>query len=211
LVGDHSILKKSYLIDDYHRDTLDHMNYSIHVEAHGNNFFDETDFVFETMQNNPNSKIIGLVGRLDMTNDDVASISLRCREKYGSYMKGFRELINYIEGQPSISFIKEKEPFICEKWQQNLRILEQYGYHFEIHLYYQQLKSFSDHIFKQFPNLTFVINHTACPVFFESPEYYEQWKDAMTYAATFPNVIQKLSGLAMFTTNITKDNLANVF
>ena len=139
----------------------------------------ETIFLSELAQADPQIK--GVVGWTDLLSEDLESALEKYRDL--AVVKGFRHILQ-----------AEKEGFMLQpKFLKGVKLLEQYGFTYDILIYEKQLDEALD-LVKQVPDrIPLVIDHIAKPNIKESSFSY--WQEKIKLIATHPNVFIKLSGM----------------
>jgi L-fuconolactonase len=124
--------------------------------------------------------IKGVVGWVDLQNNNLAE-----RLQYFSQfpvIKGWRHIAQ-----------SEPDDFLSRSsFQDGVRMLESYGYTYDILIFPKQLRSALD-LVSRFPNQAFVIDHCAKPLI--ATKEIDEWGAIMKEIAVHPNVYCKLSGL----------------
>jgi len=138
----------------------------------------ETRFLAELAKTNPIIK--GVVGWTDLRAENVEKKLTEFKE-YPSIV-GIRHIVQ-----------SEPDDFLYdEKFRRGVSLLKEFGYTYDILIYPKQLKAATDFV-RQFPELTFILDHCAKPEV--SNKEMEIWRKGITDLAMFPNVSCKLSGL----------------
>lgn len=129
--------------------------------------------------------IKGIVGWVDLQNKDLEN-KLLYYSKY-HVIKGFRHLV---QAEPT-GFLKG------EKFLNGIKLLENFGFTYDILIYENQLKEAVDFVNK-FPTQKFIIDHCAKPAISDksiSDPIAIGWKSAMKEIGQNKNVYCKVSGL----------------
>lgn len=138
----------------------------------------ETNFLLDLAKENP--EIEGIVGWVDLQDENVEK-----RLYYyfqSSIIKGFRHIV---QTEPS-GFLRG------EKFLNGIKILQHFGFTYDILIYENQLKEAIEFVNK-FPGQKFVIDHCAKPSI--KSKKIKDWKKLMNEIAQNENVHCKLSGL----------------
>jgi L-fuconolactonase len=124
--------------------------------------------------------IKGVVGWVDLQNENIEE-RLQYFSQY-SFIKGWRHIIQ-----------SETQDFLLRKnFQHGVRLLQLYGYTYDILIYHHQLKPALEFV-SRFPEQKMVIDHCAKPDI--ANKKIDEWKSMMLEIAKHPNVFCKLSGL----------------
>ena len=178
ITGDMKVLQQDFLPPDLEPLLTAHsVEGCVAVQAASSEH--ETIFLSELAQADP--RIKGVVGWTDLLSEDLESALEKYRDL--AVVKGFRHILQ-----------AEKEGFMLQpKFLKGVKLLEQYGFTYDILIYEKQLSESLD-LVKQVPDrIPLVIDHIAKPNIKESSFSY--WQEKIKLIATHPNVFIKLSGM----------------
>ncbi|MCG8384807.1 MAG: amidohydrolase family protein [Cytophagales bacterium] len=178
ITGDMKVLQQDFLPPDLEPLLTAHsVEGCVAVQADSSEH--ETIFLSELAQADP--RIKGVVGWTDLLSEDLESALEKYRDL--AVVKGFRHILQ-----------AEKEGFMLQpKFIKGVKLLEQYGFTYDILIYEKQLDEALD-LVKQVPDrIPLVIDHIAKPNIKESSFSY--WQEKIKLIATHPNVFIKLSGM----------------
>ena len=178
ITGDMKVLQQDFLPPDLEPLLTAHsVEGCVAVQADSSEH--ETIFLSELAQADP--RIKGVVGWTDLLSEDLESALEKYRDL--AVVKGFRHILQ-----------AEKEGFMLQpKFLKGVKLLEQYGFTYDILIYEKQLNEALD-LVKQVPDrIPLVIDHIAKPNIKESSFSY--WQEKIKLIATHPNVFIKLSGM----------------
>lgn len=178
ITGDMKVLQQDFLPPDLEPLLTAHsVEGCVAVQADSSEH--ETIFLSELAQADP--RIKGVVGWTDLLSEDLESALEKYRDL--AVVKGFRHILQ-----------AEKEGFMLQpKFLKGVKLLEQYGFTYDILIYEKQLDEALD-LVKQVPDrIPLVIDHIAKPNIKESSFSY--WQEKIKLIATHPNVFIKLSGM----------------
>ncbi len=139
----------------------------------------ETDFLIKLSKENPFIK--GVVGWVDLRSKAIESKL----EAYADVevLKGFRHVV---QGEPDHNFLLRPD-FV-----NGIKALEKNNYAYDILIFPHQLVATLEFV-KQFPNMRFVIDHSAKPYIKDG--FYDGWAALMKEVAKQENVYCKVSGM----------------
>ena len=182
-------LKKNYLIDNFTSDIGDlNVNKIIHIQAEINRDYslDETRSLQLLANKNSLGFPNGIIGFVDLKSQH-AEYDLDRHLDFPNF-RGIRQILKYdIKKKNSDKSLLENN-----QWISNLKILEKKNLTFDFLINYFQFEEASK-VFKKYPNLQFIINHSLWPVNI-SMENFLKWKEAVKELSQFDNVAIKLSG-----------------
>lgn len=189
--GDYSSLMRSYLPEDYLRDSANqNVVKSVHVEAE----WDPSDPVGETRWLHEVAEQTGfphaIVGQAWFARADIESVlaghaalplARAVREKPAAAASADAVQI----GAPG----SMGDP----KWRAGYRLLAKYGLHYELQTRYWHLPEGAA-LARDFPDIAIVLNHAGVPED-RSPAGLTAWREGMQAMAEAPNVSVKISGI----------------
>lgn len=129
---------------------------------------------------NQHGFIKGVVGWIDLRNDDLAS-----RLEYFSTLKKLKGFRHIVQAEPP-GFLLQPD-FI-----RGVQRLGRSGFTYDLLIYHHQLKEALRFV-KQVPDTAIVIDHLAKPAI--AAGEVDSWKADMEAMAKFPNILCKLSGM----------------
>jgi predicted TIM-barrel fold metal-dependent hydrolase len=183
-------LNRSFKLSDYYEATRDlTIAKSVHVEAD----VDE-DFILE--------ETLHALSLARGDDNPIAGVVAAVRPEYDD----FRDHIDRIAGQRMLKGVRRilhTEPDelpTTTTFTENVRSLEDYGLTFDICVSARQLpRAFN--LVKQCPNVEFILDHCGNPNLRSDAgeEEFEQWSEGLREIAAFPNVVCKISGIAVNT------------
>jgi predicted TIM-barrel fold metal-dependent hydrolase len=192
-LGDYSALRRSYLPEEYKRDTaLHNVVATVHIEAECDRSMQvaETRWLTET------------AARHGMPNAIVAHawIDTPDAEEIIAQQKAF-PLVRGIRTKPIISSGPDKsvrgQPRSLQdpKWRSGLALLEKHGLSWDLRVVWWHLEEAAE-VVREHPRLRTALNHTGYPLD-RSPEALKVWRRGMEALAACPNVWCKISGLTV--------------
>lgn len=129
---------------------------------------------------NQHAFIRGVVGWIDLTNDDLAS-----RLEYFSSLKKLKGFRHIVQG--------EQAGFLTQtSFARGVRMLDQYHFTYDLLVYHHQLAEALEFV-RQIPKTKIVIDHIAKPSIRTAD--IRNWEKHMRALAAFPNVYCKISGM----------------
>lgn len=189
--GDYSAIKRSYLPDDYRRDTSNQrVVATVHVEAE----WDLADEVAETRWLDGLRAEHGLptvaVGHARLERGDAEDV-LAGHAAF-DFVRGIRQKPRAVTspervrpGMPG----SMRDP----RWRRGFALLERYGLSFDLQTPWWHLAEAAE-LAREFPHTTIIVNHTGMPID-RSPDGLDSWRFALETVAAEPNVAVKISGL----------------
>jgi predicted TIM-barrel fold metal-dependent hydrolase len=189
--GDYSAIRKTYMPNDYFRDTAGHQIVkTIHVEAEWN----PADPVGETRW------LQQIFSEYGVPSAAVASVRLDHKE--AEQVLAAQAAFPMVRGvrykpraAPHPDRMQAGAPGSMgdTKWRAGFALLEQYGLSFDLQTPYWHLYEAAD-LASTFPNTQIIVNHTGLPTD-RSRKGLAEWHQAMVAVARQPNVAVKISGL----------------
>jgi predicted TIM-barrel fold metal-dependent hydrolase len=208
--GDIAPLRRSYLPEDYFRDSANqNVVGSVHVEAEWNRAdpVAETRWLHELADKwgRPN----GIVGHAEFDREDIASV-LAGHAQF-PLSRGIRHkpaatasAVAFRPGMPG----SMADP----KWRAGYALLAKHGLHYELQTRYWHLGEAAD-LARDFPDIVMVVNHAGVPED-RSEAGLSAWRDGMARLAEQPNVHVKISGIgqanAAWTADANRDIVLDV-
>lgn len=178
--GDYSAIRRSYLPEDYRRDTARQtIVATVHMEAEVRRDLEvaETRWIHELAERHgfPNAAI----GHAHFESDDIDGV-----------LKGHL-------AYPLMRAIRQKppRPMSDRQWRRGLARLMDHGLHYELQVPYSQLRDAAE-LARALPDLKIVLNHTGVPGD-RSAAALSVWRDGMAAFAAEPNTRVKISGIGL--------------
>lgn len=195
--GDLAPIRKNYLLPDLDKDIGDlNVTKLVHVQANWDlgDPVGETRWLHDIAQDDATNRPNAIVAFADLNAENAAQIL----EEQAAFPKvrGIRQVVF----RPALD---DTETRLLDSpvWLENLSRLGDLNLSFDMMLYPQQMVRAAQ-IIRNNPNITFLIEHTGCPVFAEKPTM-DLWRAGMKTLAELPNTAAKISGLGMFDKNWT--------
>ncbi|MFZ4806550.1 MAG: amidohydrolase family protein [Hyphomicrobiaceae bacterium] len=192
-MGDNSSLRRTYLPDEYRRDTaLHNVIATVHIEAE----CDRSRQVDETRW------LTGIAAAHGMPNAIVAHVwvdtpdseEILIRQKAFPLVRGIRTKPIISKG-PGDSVRGEPRSLQDPKWRNGLSLLEKHDLSWDLRVPWWHLEEAAE-VVREHPGLRIVLNHTGYPLD-RSPEALAVWRRGMAALAASPNVHCKISGLTV--------------
>jgi predicted TIM-barrel fold metal-dependent hydrolase len=191
--GDNSALRRSYLPEEYRRDTaLHNVVATVHVEAE----CDRTRQVAETKW------LSGVAATHGMPNAIVAhawidrpdSEEIILQQKAFPLVRGIRTK-PIISSGPGDSVRGRPRSMQDPKWRSGLGLLEKHDLSWDLRVTWWHLEEAAE-VVREHPKLRVALNHTGYPLD-RSPEALKIWRRGMQALAACGNVHCKISGLTV--------------
>ncbi len=192
-MGDYSALRRTYLPEEYRRDTaLHNVVATVHVEAE----CDRSQQVAETRW------LSEMAARHGMPNAIVAHAwidtpnaeEILVEHKKFPLVRGIRTKPVISEG-PHHSVRGQPRSLQDPKWRNGLSLLEKHDLSWDLRVVWWHLEEAAE-VVREHPGLRTVLNHTGYPLD-RSPEALSRWRRGMEALAACPNVWCKISGLVV--------------
>lgn len=191
--GDYSAIRRTYLPDDYRRDTRAfNVVKTVYVEAEWrpSDPIGETRWVHETAARHglPNA----MVAQAWLDRDDVAGVLAK---------QAAFPLVRSVRHKPKAAARRQDAgrgapgSMDCPRWRQGFALLEKHRLHFDLQTPWWHFDAAAE-LARDFPATTIIVNHTGLPAD-RSPEGLSGWRSAMERLAGAPNVALKISGLGV--------------
>ena len=192
-MGDNSALRRSYLPEEYRRDTaLHNVVATVHIEAE----CDRTQQVAETRWLSRIAACHGMpnaiVAHAWIDTPDAEEILLQ--HKQCPLVRGIRTKPIISEG-PDRSVRGQPRSMQDPKWRNGLSLLEKHDLSWDLRVVWWHLEEAAE-VVREHPRLKTVLNHTGYPLD-RSPEALAVWRRGMDALAACPNVCCKISGLTV--------------
>ena len=201
--GDLRPLQRNYLVADLRADAAGlGLEKSVHVQAN----FDPEDPVAETAWLEKVANAEGfphaIVAFADLSSPAAQSL-LDAHGSASPRMRGVRQVLNR---HPDPKLNRAPKDYLAdERWQQNLGLLERYGWSFDAQVYWQQMGALAK-LAGRYPRIPFVIDHAGMPVERDAAGL-EGWQRGMRALAACPNVAVKLCGYGMVDNRWTEESI----
>lgn len=192
-MGDNSSLRRTYLPDEYRRDTaLHNVVATVHIEA-------ECDRRFQVAETEWLSRIAAAHGMPQAIVahawiDTPGSDEILSRHKAFSLVRGIRTKPIISKG-PADSVRGQPRSMQDPKWRKGLGLLEKHDLSWDLRITWWHLEEAAE-VVAEHPGLRVVLNHTGYPLD-RSPEALVTWRRGMEALAACPNVHCKISGLTV--------------
>lgn len=192
-MGDNSALRRTYLPEEYRRDTaLHNVIATVHIEAEGNRM----QQVAET------EWLTGIAARHGMPNAIVAhawidtpdSEEILAQHKQFPLVRGIRTKPIISKG-PDDSVRGQPRSMQDPKWRKGLGLLEKHDLSWDLRVTWWHLEEAAE-VVREHPRLRVALNHTGYPLD-RSPDALKVWRRGMEALAACPNVHCKISGLTV--------------
>ena len=189
--GDYSALRRTYLPEDYRRDTRAwRIVKTVHVEAE----WDRGDPVAETRWLETVSADCGLptacVAYCALDGGDADAVL--AAQAASPLVRGIRHKPQ-AAGSPRDAARGQPGSMDDPAWRRGYALLARHGLSFDLQTPWWHLDAAAE-LARDFPETQIVINHTALPSD-RSPEGLAAWRKALGVVAAAPNVAIKISGL----------------
>ena len=195
LIGDESLLRKPYLIDDFMADFGEcEVVKSVHVQCGYDSArpVDETRWLQSVADSEPARGFPhGIVAFGDFSSDAIDSI-LKAHCQFPN-VRGIRQILNF-HSDPRLTY-NDVDFLLDPVWRKNFALLEKYELSFDLQVYYQQMDE-SASLAREYPGVTIILNHAGMPAE-RDEDSLDGWRTGMRNLASCPNVSAKISGLAM--------------
>lgn len=191
--GDYAAIRRSYLPEDFRRDTArQRIVATVHMEAEVRHDQEvaETRWVHELAARHGFPHAV--VGHARFESDDIAAVleghaayplTRAIRHKPRTFPSA-REVVEGVPGSMS-------DP----KWRRGLARLMDHGFHYELQVPYWHLQQAAE-LARAMPDLRIVLNHTGVPGD-RSEAALAMWREGMRAFAAQPNTRVKISGIGM--------------
>jgi predicted TIM-barrel fold metal-dependent hydrolase len=189
--GDHSAFCRTYLPDEYRRDTaLHNVIATVHVEAEcaREHDLDETRWLTELHARHGMPNVIVAHSWLD-TPDAEEVIAAQSRY---ALVRGIRSKPATSAGRHE-SIRGQPRTMQDDKWLRGLGLLEKYGLSWDLRVPWWHLEEAAE-VARLYPNLPIVLNHTGC-LWDRDEAAIAAWRRGMQALAANANVHCKISGL----------------
>lgn len=199
-------LKRSYLVEDYRRDSRNQpVVATVHIEA----LWDPAEPLGETRWLETLDKSAGVAARYIAHAPliDPKVEALLAAQAAFDRVVGIRDILSW-HPDPAKSFAPRGDIVEDPDWRRGLALLRKYGLHFELMIYPYQAEQ-AARLAADFPDTTFVINHCGSPIDRDA-EGMERWRRGLRLLAGQPNVALKISNLGAYDPHWTPESLRAV-
>jgi len=222
-VGDHSSIKRDYLLEDYLNDVAqiptDHIHSpirlklvaSVHIEAAAEHSLNEVLWIqhlsdTQRLRTGQAGFPQAIAASIDFTlpEDELRSLLTEYTTRFPN-VRGVRQILNFHPTRPEFQLVPN-EYLSNSQWRRGLSLLSHFNLHFELHVFATQIP-LAIEIVEQHPDIQFILNHTGM-CFERTSNAFVTWEREMKRLAEYPNVSVKISGLVMFDHHWTKQSLA---
>lgn len=191
--GDYAAIRKTYLPDDYRRDSARfNVVGTVYVEAE----WDPTDPIGETRWVHDVAERCGLpnavVAQAWLDRDDAAHVLAQ---------QAAFPLVRSIRHKPKSATRRQDAKrgapgsMDCPKWRAGYALLARHGLHFDLQTPWWHFDAAAD-LARDFPGTTIIVNHTGLPAD-RSAEGLAGWRAALERLARQPNAALKISGIGV--------------
>ncbi len=194
ITGDVSPIARTYLLDEYLRDAEEggvRVPKVVHIEAGAN----PADALAETRWLQQLAEARGLpqaiVAHAELEKPDAAGLLERHREHRN--VRGIRQILNW-HPDPAKTYTP-RDLLADEAWQAGFARLARHELSFDLQIYPAQMGA-AARLAARHPNTPLILNHTGMPLE-KDPAGLAAWRRGMRLLAAQPNVVVKISGLAM--------------
>jgi predicted TIM-barrel fold metal-dependent hydrolase len=191
--GDYSAIRRTYLADDYRRDTRAfNVVKTVYVEAEwaAGDPLGETRWVHQTAARHGLPGAVVAQAWLDR--EDVAEVLAK---------QAAFPLVRSVRHKPRAAARREDAgrgapgSMDCPRWRQGFALLGRHGLHFDLQTPWWHFDAVAE-LARDFPSTIIIVNHTGLPAD-RSPEGLSGWRGAMERLAQAPNAMLKISGLGV--------------
>jgi predicted TIM-barrel fold metal-dependent hydrolase len=199
MYGEYFGLRRDYPVEEWINDIApEGVTKSVHVTAMWGNprALDETRWLQSIADKHGFPH--GIVCQAEMTDPDLDA-KLKAQKQFLN-LRGVRHQLHW-DSHPLRQ--PNPTPDLCNRpdFRRGFALLEKHGLHFELQVFAGQAQ-YAVELIKAFPNVPMILLHSGM-LTDRAPLMIEQWRNALTAMAAFPNVHVKLSGLGMFNQGIT--------
>ncbi|WP_417308007.1 amidohydrolase family protein [Devosia sp.] len=199
--GANAAICRSYMIEEYLEEGRDAFEIvgAVHVEAFPTDPIKETETLQNVADANPLPLVI--VGNGDLTATDFPDLLDRHQEH--AIFRGIRQVVN-MHPDPKRSYVTRDlmaEPQFLE----GLRELGRRGLSFDLQLYPHQMEQAAQ-LAAAAPDTLIILNHAGMWADRDLTGW-QHWKAGMRTLAAQPNIVAKISGLAMLDNHWTIDSI----
>jgi len=203
VAGDVSPIARSYLLEDYRREsTRWQVIAAVHVDAG----FDPSDPVAETRWLQEVGAVsgfpLGIVAAAQLHDPAVERV-LEAQAAFPN-VRGIRHIINWHQDAAK-TYVDRPDLLTDSAWNAGFALLRRYGLSFDLQLYPSQMADAAA-LAARHPDTLLILNHAGMPVDRDA-EGLAAWQAGMRALAAQPNVAVKISGLGMMDWSWTTETL----
>jgi predicted TIM-barrel fold metal-dependent hydrolase len=147
----------------------------------------------------------GIVCNTDLTDPNV-EVALKAQKKFPN-LRGVRQML-YWDSDPVRQAANRPDLCNTSDFRRGFALLEKHGLHFELQVYAGQA-THAIELIKAFPDVRMILVHAGM-LTDRSPLTIQQWRDALSAMAVFPNLHVKISGLGMYSNGVTQAQVRQV-
>jgi len=204
MYGDYAAMCRSYLIEDYLRDSAPHtVVKSVHVQAN----WDDRDPVGETrwVQGVADAHGFphGIVAHADLARPGVEAVLAAHRER--ANVRGIRHIVGHTD-DPRLERSDRPDLLADPAWERGYALLAKYDLSFDLQAFPVQLAAAAE-IAARHDDVPLVVCHTGFP-WDRSDEGVALWRRGMARLAALPHACAKLSGPGMVMIDWTPERFA---
>jgi predicted TIM-barrel fold metal-dependent hydrolase len=202
IFGPYDSLRHDYDGADYAADVTPHgFTQSVYVQANWplERSLEEVQWV--QAQHEEHGFPHAIVGSADLFSPDAGD-TLRAQAQASPLMRGCRLQLHW-HANPPFQFQPGPDRMRDPMFDQNLRLLVELGWVFELQVFPNQLP-YARELVERHADLTFVLVHAGMPI------DGEPWREALAALSAYPNVYVKLSGQGTFIHRVDRDWIKTV-
>ncbi|MEP7029442.1 MAG: amidohydrolase family protein [Pseudolabrys sp.] len=199
MFGDYFGLRRDYPVEEWINDIVPQgVTKSVHVTAMWapNRALDETRWLQATADKHGFPH--GIVCNANLADPDIDA-ALSAQRQFPN-LRGVRQML-YWDKDPVRQAASRADLCNDLDFRRGFALLEKHDLHFELQVYAHQAK-YAVELTKAFPNVRMILVHAGM-LTARTPEAVNEWRDALTAMAAFPNLHVKISGIGMFSQGIT--------
>jgi predicted TIM-barrel fold metal-dependent hydrolase len=207
-LGDLAPIRKTYLVDDYRRDTANqNVVAAVHVEAGWDRSADPLEEIgwLEGLEKS-SGVAVRYVGFADLTSPDAAGALDRLAQVRRCV--GVRQMLSWSPTEPARNFAPR--PHIAEEpeFRRGVALLARHRQILELMIYPYQAAELAK-LARDFPDQLFIVNHCGSPIDRDS-EGMARWREGLRRLGALPNVWIKISALTAYDPLPTPASLSGV-
>jgi predicted TIM-barrel fold metal-dependent hydrolase len=186
-------LRRTYVVDDYLRDTArQNIVASVHIEA----LWDPADPVGETRWLESLDKSRGVAERYTAAAPFGTPRAAAILERQATFPRvvGIRDILSFHPTRPEKSFASRGDRAFDPAWRADVARLPALGLMLELMMYPYQLDGVLA-VARAMPDLVVLVNHCASPIDRDA-EGMARWRDAVRQLAGEPNIALTVSNVA---------------
>lgn len=192
-LGDYSRLRRSYLPDEYRRDTaLHNVIATVHIEAECDRSQQVAETAWLTRMNAACGMPNAIVAHAWVDTPDAEEI-IAAHRRF-PLVRGIRTK-PVIASDPYESVHGKPRSLQDRRWRDGLALLEKYDLSWDLRVPWYHLSEAAE-VCREHPGMRIVLNHTGYPLD-RSKQQLAAWRRGMEALASCPNVWCKISGLTV--------------